>query len=133
MFERHGTKIATFGAYLDRPMEFKGTLFAGIWRGLWTLMSVLAGTAGNQVLEWVDLDGDIKTAGLKNVSGGACLSWQCPLTDPHRILLLLRTCTPHVDYRIGSANSNLRLVDGNMSHNWRAGRSYRNSINLGPE
>lgn len=41
-------------------------------------MSVLAGTAGNQVLEWVDLDSDIKTAGLKDVSGGASLSKQCP-------------------------------------------------------
>jgi len=47
MFERHGTKMATFGGYLDRSMEFKGT-------------------AGNQVLDWSDLDSDIKTAGLKN-------------------------------------------------------------------
>jgi hypothetical protein len=27
-----------------------------------------AGTAGNQVLEWVDLDSEIKTVGLKDVS-----------------------------------------------------------------
>ena len=70
MFERHGTKIATFGGYLDRPMEFKGTSFAATWWGSLTLMSVFAGTAGNQVLDWPDLDSDIKTAGLKNVSNG---------------------------------------------------------------
>jgi len=46
MFEHHHTKTATFGGHLDRPMEFKGM-------------------AGNQVLEWVDLDSEIKTAGLK--------------------------------------------------------------------
>ena len=32
------------------------------------LAAVLAGMAGNQVLEWTDLDSEIKTAGLKNVS-----------------------------------------------------------------
>jgi len=29
---------------------------------------LLLGMAGNQVLEWADLDTEIKTAGLKNVS-----------------------------------------------------------------
>jgi hypothetical protein len=55
----------------------------GLWWGLWELISVLAGMAGNQVLEWSDLDSEIKTAGLKDVSGGACLSAQvfadCPM------------------------------------------------------
>ncbi len=71
MFERHNIKIATFGGHPDQSMEFKGTSFAGIWWKLWELISVLAGMAGNQVLEWFDLDSEIKTAGLKDVSGGA--------------------------------------------------------------
>ncbi|KAH9955472.1 hypothetical protein BC827DRAFT_1271685 [Russula dissimulans] len=47
MFELHNTTIATFGGHPDLPIEFKGM-------------------AGNQVLEWADLDSEIKTAGLKN-------------------------------------------------------------------
>ncbi|KAL0065781.1 hypothetical protein AAF712_007269 [Marasmius tenuissimus] len=47
MNERLGTKIAVFGGRPGQNIEFKGM-------------------AGNQVLDWVDLDGDIKTAGLKN-------------------------------------------------------------------
>ena len=35
---------------------------------MWILTVVFAGMAGAQVLEWVDLDGEIKTAGLKDVS-----------------------------------------------------------------
>jgi hypothetical protein len=68
MFERHGTKMVTFGGHLNQSMEYKGTSFAEIWRGLRELIFVLAGMAGNQVLEWSDLDGEIKTAGLKEVS-----------------------------------------------------------------
>ena len=49
MFERHGTKIAIFGGKPGLQMEYKGM-------------------AGNQVLEWTDLDSEIKTAGLQNVS-----------------------------------------------------------------
>jgi hypothetical protein len=96
MFERHGTRIATFGGHLDQSMEFKGTSFAGIWGGLWELIFVLVGMAGNQVLEWSDLDSEIKTAGLKDVSRVAkFLISQCgaSLTVSHRILLPLRTCT----------------------------------------
>jgi hypothetical protein len=77
MFEHHDTKIVTFGGHLDQPMEFKGTPFAGIWRRLWELIFVLAGMAGNQVLEWSDLDSEIKTAGLKDVSGVFYLSTRC--------------------------------------------------------
>ncbi|KAH9988078.1 hypothetical protein BJV74DRAFT_839926 [Russula compacta] len=47
MFERHHVKTATFGGHMDRPIEFKGM-------------------AGSEVLEWPDLDSEIKTAGLKN-------------------------------------------------------------------
>ncbi|KAF5384319.1 hypothetical protein D9615_003317 [Tricholomella constricta] len=47
MNERHNTKIAVFGGKPGEKMEFKGM-------------------AGNQVLEWADLDTEIKTAGLKS-------------------------------------------------------------------
>ncbi|KAI0075954.1 hypothetical protein K474DRAFT_1317140 [Panus rudis PR-1116 ss-1] len=47
MFERHRTKIAIFGGKPNERMEFKGM-------------------AGNQVLEWSDLDTEIKTAGVKS-------------------------------------------------------------------
>ncbi|KAF9011868.1 hypothetical protein BDQ17DRAFT_793629 [Cyathus striatus] len=47
MNERHNTKIAIFGGKPSETMQFKGM-------------------AGNQVLEWTDLDTEIKTAGVKN-------------------------------------------------------------------
>jgi hypothetical protein len=47
MFERHQTKIAVFGGNHSQPIQYKGM-------------------AGNQVLEWADLDTEIKTAGLKD-------------------------------------------------------------------
>ncbi|KAJ3505956.1 hypothetical protein NLJ89_g7141 [Agrocybe chaxingu] len=47
MNERYGTKIAVFGGPKDKDMEFKSM-------------------AGNQVLEWRDLDTEIKSVGLKN-------------------------------------------------------------------
>ncbi|RDB23935.1 Peptidase S41 family protein ustP [Hypsizygus marmoreus] len=47
MNEKHKTKIAVFGGKPGTQMEFKGM-------------------AGNQVLEWADLDTEIKTAGVKN-------------------------------------------------------------------
>ncbi|KAF8270054.1 hypothetical protein EI94DRAFT_1723741 [Lactarius quietus] len=47
MFERHQTKMAVFGGNLSQPIQYKGM-------------------AGNQVLEWADLDTEIKTAGLKD-------------------------------------------------------------------
>ena len=49
MKERHNTKIAIFGGKPGEVMEYKGM-------------------AGNQVLEWPDLDTEIKSVGLKNVS-----------------------------------------------------------------
>ena len=48
MFERHQTKIAVFGGKPGEVMEYKGM-------------------AGNQVLEWSDLDTEIKSVGLDNV------------------------------------------------------------------
>ncbi|KAF9474386.1 hypothetical protein BDN70DRAFT_884883 [Pholiota conissans] len=47
MFERHRTKIAVFGGKPGEVMEYKGM-------------------AGNQVLEWADLDTEIKSVGLQN-------------------------------------------------------------------
>ena len=49
MNERHNTKIAVFGGKPGEIMEFKGM-------------------SGNQVLEWADLDTEIKSVGLKDVS-----------------------------------------------------------------
>jgi hypothetical protein len=93
MYELHGTKIATFGGHKDQPMEYKGKPTVGIWRGLWELIFVLAGMAGNQVLEWKDLDSELKTAGLKDVSGVSQLSTRCFADRLTRILLPLLTCT----------------------------------------
>jgi hypothetical protein len=120
----------TFGGHLDQSMEFKGTTFAKIWRGLWELIFVLAGMAGNQVFEWSDLDSEIKTAGLKDVSGASCLSQRgALLIVPYRILLPLRTCTRYVCYGITAANcaNDFRMVNGNMRHNWRSGKSILSS------
>ncbi|KAF8892937.1 hypothetical protein BD779DRAFT_1507835 [Infundibulicybe gibba] len=47
MNERHNTKIAIFGGKPGEELQFKGM-------------------AGNQVLEWADLDTEIKTAGVKD-------------------------------------------------------------------
>ncbi|KAG6836074.1 hypothetical protein H0H93_011655 [Arthromyces matolae] len=54
MNERHNTKIAVFGGKPGEDVQFKGM-------------------AGNQVLEWVDLDTEIKTAGVKNTQLENCL------------------------------------------------------------
>ncbi|KAH9854591.1 hypothetical protein C2E23DRAFT_817110 [Lenzites betulinus] len=47
MYERHNTKTAVFGGKPGLDMQFKGM-------------------AGNQVLEWSDIDSEIKTANLKD-------------------------------------------------------------------
>ncbi|TFY77739.1 hypothetical protein EWM64_g6268, partial [Hericium alpestre] len=47
MSERHNVTTVVFGGRADQPIEFKGM-------------------AGQQVLEWTDLDSEIKTAGLKD-------------------------------------------------------------------
>ncbi|KAG8685120.1 hypothetical protein FRC09_014948, partial [Ceratobasidium sp. 395] len=46
-YEKLGIKLAAFGGNASQAMNFNGM-------------------AGNQVLEWADLDSEIKTAGLKN-------------------------------------------------------------------
>ncbi|KAH9169339.1 hypothetical protein EDB89DRAFT_2073032 [Lactarius sanguifluus] len=66
MFERHQTKIAVFGGNTSQSIQFKGTLPSTILRGEWILTFAFAGVAGNQVLQWVDLDTEVKTAGLKD-------------------------------------------------------------------
>jgi hypothetical protein len=71
MFERHHTKIAVFGGKPGENIEYKGKLFLSFafYLDLLTAASetISIGMAGNQVLEWADLDSEIKTAGLKNV------------------------------------------------------------------
>ena len=52
MYERHNTTVAIFGGKPNETMQFKGM-------------------AGEQVLEWADIDSEIKTAGLQDV--------RCPL------------------------------------------------------
>ncbi|KZT64325.1 hypothetical protein DAEQUDRAFT_39563 [Daedalea quercina L-15889] len=47
MYERHNTTIAIFGGKPNETMQFKGM-------------------AGEQVLEWADIDSEIKTAGLQD-------------------------------------------------------------------
>ncbi|KAI0752696.1 hypothetical protein C8Q80DRAFT_1267209 [Daedaleopsis nitida] len=47
MYERHNTTIATFGGKPGLPMQYRGM-------------------AGNQVLEWVNIDTEIKIANLKD-------------------------------------------------------------------
>jgi hypothetical protein len=49
MYEQHNTTIAVFGGKPGSQVQFKGM-------------------AGNQVLEWTDIDTEVKTANLKNDS-----------------------------------------------------------------
>lgn len=80
MFERHQTKIAIFGGKPGEQLQYKGM-------------------AGNQVLEWVDLDDEIKTAGVKNVRSflacecrSAVLMSMCRTPSRPRICWSMRTC-----------------------------------------
>ncbi|KAF8267502.1 hypothetical protein EI94DRAFT_1580944 [Lactarius quietus] len=66
MYENYQTKMVVFGGNQSRSIEYKGM-------------------AGMQVLEWVDFDSQIKTAGLKNdsrappdllVNGNMRLNWR---------------------------------------------------------
>jgi hypothetical protein len=67
MFELHGTKIAVFGGNPSRPIQYKGSSLSTSLRGEWTFTFDFAGVAAGQVLEWTQLDTEIKTAGLKDV------------------------------------------------------------------
>ena len=80
MFERHQTKIAVFGGNASRPIQYKGTSFSTTLRVRRVLTFAFAGVAGNQVLEWTDLDTGIKTAGLKDVKE-KCSPPQISLSD----------------------------------------------------
>ena len=95
-------------------------------------MRGIAGMAGNQVLEWFDIDSEVKTANLKDVSCqpppahlSAMLSvcvrrtlWRPPICSSARTSGEQRRSilSEHAD-----ANGN-----GNAtSHNWRIGESLR--------
>lgn len=68
MHEQHNTIVAIFGGKPSEDVEFKGNYFFS-WniRVNWRIICLFAGMAGNQVLEWADLDTEIKIAGLKDV------------------------------------------------------------------
>ena len=87
MFERHQTKIAVFGGKSGEKMQYKGTIdlmFILLSHCvLKSLLSLSTGMAGNQVLEWSDLDTEIKTAGVKSV----CCSHLPPVV-----------CTQHIHH-----------------------------------
>ena len=65
MFERHNITVAVFGGRPGQSMQFKGTVHVALL--ILFDKNTATGMAGNQVLEWTDLDSEIKTAGLKNV------------------------------------------------------------------
>ena len=84
MFERHKTKVAIFGGKPNEHVEYKGACVSATLRYLRQPCFFL-GMAGNQVLEWCeglgrtaprrlngtarfDIDSEIKTANLKDVS-----------------------------------------------------------------
>lgn len=58
MYERHNTTVAIFGGKPNETMQFKGM-------------------AGEQVLEWTDIDSEIKTAGLQDVCGSLSALCSC--------------------------------------------------------
>ena len=66
MNERHNAKMGVFGGKPGQQMEFKGKINDSKARKE-RLTCTVSGMAGNQVLEWADLDTEIKTADLKNV------------------------------------------------------------------
>ena len=68
MVERLGTTVAVFGGKPGENVEYKG-MRTSIGLPINCRCAAFIGMAGNQVLEWADLDTEIKTANLKNVSG----------------------------------------------------------------
>lgn len=69
--------MAVFGGKPGEDVQFKGTCIlqgsaeSPIACTILTMPFIL-GMAGNQVLEWADLDTEIKTANLKDVSLSFC-------------------------------------------------------------
>ena len=68
MLEQHNTTIAIFGGKPGEDIEFKGNCPVDLENPRNLTDHLFAGMAGNQVLEWADLDTEIKTAGVKDVS-----------------------------------------------------------------
>lgn len=71
MFERHNTKIAVFGGKPGEQVQYKGNSsfsFHLTVSSFHPTRCIFSGMAGNQVLEWYDIDTEIKSAGLKDVS-----------------------------------------------------------------
>ncbi|KAK7050013.1 hypothetical protein VNI00_005444 [Paramarasmius palmivorus] len=66
MNERLQTKIGIFGGRPGQEIEFKGMVVNALLCITDLTVSLRLGMAGNQVLEWADLDSEIKTAGLKD-------------------------------------------------------------------
>lgn len=60
------SQIARSNTRVHRPFAILGSV--GIY-------AILVGVAGNQVLKWAELDSEIKTAELKNVSGNASFAF----------------------------------------------------------
>lgn len=71
MNELHNTKIAVFGGKPGEDVQFKGASnqFLGDLCDPYAQNLMYSGMAGNQVLEWTDIDTEIKSANLKDVSG----------------------------------------------------------------
>lgn len=78
MNERHNTTIAIFGGNPNQSIEFKGMHFIPAALLIRSDNSLI-GMAGNQVLEWVDIDSEIKTANLKDVRDDDLV----PFPQPH--------------------------------------------------
>ena len=89
MYERHGTKFAVFGGKPGESIQIKGM-------------------AGNQVLEWADLDTEIKTAELGHdplvppdilVDGNMRVNWRTAWswTDPTKPIGMFIICLVYAD------------------------------------
>lgn len=91
MRERHNTKIAVFGGRPGQGIEFKSNVHVTL--SILIDENTTSGMAGNQVLEWTDLDSEIKTAGLKKVRVTFNdISELCSERDLIRIPLRRRIC-----------------------------------------
>ncbi len=69
MYERHNTTIVVFGGNQSRGIEYKGTSLSHDRTGgdCSCAYCDISGMAGGQVLEWADLNSEIKIAGVKDV------------------------------------------------------------------
>ena len=60
------------------------------------IYAILVGVAGNEVLVWAELDSEIKTAELKNVSGNASFAFAALRLLIAKNRISLRSCTTTV-------------------------------------